>query len=244
MKKINKIYDVNHKLAQVMSSISKNIIKEGVNIADIDSYFFETLVKEKNLYPSILGFEDFPKASCISVNNVICHGVPYSHVLKSGDIVTVDVCAYNGYHSDMADTFAIGKISGQHKSLIKTTKMCLDEAISICKPGIPYNKIGEIVEKISNENGFEVVKGFRGHGIGKRLHMKPYIPNYATNKNIGVMKEGDTFCIEPLLAIDSGAHFVGQDGFSVLTKNGKYSAHFERCIMITNAGHEVLNVYQ
>ena len=114
------------------------------------------------------------------------------------------------------------------------------KAIEVCKPGMKYSCIGNIVTKIAKENGFYVVDKYGGHTIGSSLHMKPFISNHP-NKSTEIMKEGDLFVIEPLLAIGSGKNFVSSDGFSVLTRNGKYAAHFERCILITNSGHVVLN---
>jgi len=235
-----KVYDVNRKLSKVMSKISNKIQKnEYQNVAKLDEYFFKNICKE-NIFPSVLGYENFPKSSCISVNNIVCHGIPYEYKLQSGDIVKVDICGYNGYHSDMANTFLIGKVSGEHKSLVKTTKDSLDNAISICKPGNLYSNIGKIIEKTTKDNGFTVIKGYRGHHIGNKIHLKPYISNIYEKTN-EIMKVGDLFCIEPLLTIDNGDTYIDKDNNSVLTKDNKYSAHFERCILITESGHEILN---
>lgn len=233
-----KIYEVNKSLANIMILLKKEIY-EGVDVAYLDNLFFKNICKA-NLFPSILGYYNFPKASCISVNNTVCHGVPYKYKLQSGDILTLDICAYNGFHSDMAETFMIGKVSGQHQKLINTTRDCINNALSICKPGVPYSNIGLIVHKTAIDNGFSVIEKYGGHGIGKELHMKPFIPNIYI-KSDKIMKEGDIFTIEPLISIDNNTTFIANDGFSILTKNKKYAAHFERVVLITYSGHEILN---
>ena len=237
-----KIYDVNHKLASIVKSMTKEF-KVGRNVAAIDRMFLRKCCAS-NIFPSVFGHEGFPRASCISINNVICHAVPYEELLKDGDIVTLDVCAYNGIHSDMAVTYCIGKVSGTHKKLVDTTWECLRNAIKVCKPGAYYKDIGFIVEKTAKDHGFSVIDKFGGHGINTQLHMKPYVKNQYNVGNQLKMKVGDTFCIEPLLCVgDNGLWREGSDGFGIVTKSGKRAAHFERAILITDSGYEVLNDY-
>jgi methionyl aminopeptidase len=233
------IYDVNHGLSDIVKEMS-NKFKEGADIASIDRQFLRKC-HSKHLYPSTYGHEHFPRASCISVNDAICHAVPYPRNLKDGDIVTFDVCAYNGIHSDMAQTYCIGKVSGNNTKLVSTTQDCLEKAISICRPGAYYKDIGKIIEKMSVENGFSIVKGFGGHGIGRELHMKPKVSNNYDKTNVQVMKLGETFCIEPILTTGNGDWFVDDDGFGIYAKDGKSAAHFERNIIITDTGCEILN---
>lgn len=240
-----KIYEVNRMLSDIVYSFKKEIY-EGVNITYLDNLFFKKICN-KNLFPSVLGLGNYPKSSCISVNNIVCHGLPYKYKLKSGDLVTLDVCAYNTYHSDMAETYMIGSVTGEHKKMVNTTKECMYNAISICKPGANYYDIGSIIEKTAKDNGFCVIEKYGGHGIGKELHMKPFISNEKvkvkvnTNEKVKVMKEGDIFTIEPLITIDNGSTFIDKDGFSIITNNNKYSAHYERVILITHSGYEILN---
>lgn len=235
-----KIYEVNRALSDILFSFKKEIY-EGVDVAYLDNLFFKKTC-DANLFPSVLGYGNYPKASCISINNTVCHGVPYKYKLKKGDILTLDVCAYNKYHSDMAETYMIGSVSGEHKKMVNTTKDCIDKAISICKPGANYSDIGSIVEKIAKDNGFCVIEKYGGHGIGTELHMNPFISNIKSNIKSNIfMKEGDIFTIEPLITIGSGTTFIDKDGFSICTSNNKYSAHYERVILITHSGYEVLN---
>jgi methionyl aminopeptidase len=240
-----KIYDLNFKMKSIMSKLEK-IIKPGVNISEIDEYLYKNICKKK-LFPSMFGYDNFPKSSSLSVNDIICHSVPYNYKLLEEDIVSVDVCGYNGFHTDNAHTYAVSnKVSGNNIALIETTKKCLYSAISICKEGVPYSTIGKIVEKIANDNGFQVIKKFRGHGIGKKLHMKPFIPNYNSitknNTNKGeIMKIGDMFAIEPLLSSGNGKAKLLEDKYGYITDDNSNSAHFERVVLITENGYEILN---
>jgi methionyl aminopeptidase len=235
---LKKIFDVN----DAMKSITRGIqpkIKAGLNIASLDRYLYRECAK-RHMYPSTLGYGNFPKASCICINDVVCHGVPYEMNLKDGDVVTVDYCLYNGIHTDWAHTYCVGKVSGTHKRLVSTTEDCLRHAIDLCKPGRAIKEIGRVVTKIANENGFKVIEKYGGHGIGSQLHMEPRVPNSPNNITY-VMKEGDMFSIEPLLAVDSGATYIAPDGLSVMSSLGTYAAHFERTLLITNDGCVVLN---
>lgn len=234
----HKAMDVHRGLSSILGKLGRHV-KEGADVADIDSLFYEGCQK-RGLYPSVLGYDGFPRASCISVNEEVCHCVPYPRKLKDGNIVTIDVCAYDGYHSDMADTYCIGKVSGEHKKLVDVTRDALYNAIKACKPGVPYNEIGRIVSKTVSENGFVLIDKFGGHGIGKEVHMKPRVSNHI-NKEKTLMKEGDTFAIEPLVTIGSGRLREHMDGFGYSTLNGKYAAHFKRTVLITGSAHEVLN---
>lgn len=167
--------------------------------------------------------------------------MPYNRTLQNGDIVTFDVTGYNGgIHSDLAETFCIGNVDRDNRKLVETTRTCLYKAISICKPGTLYRNIGLIITKIATENGFTVVNNLGGHTIGKYLHMMPFVSNHV-NYSTERMKQGDMFTIEPILCVDDGDFIIDQDNFSIRTKNGKNAAHFERTILITKSGHEILN---
>jgi methionyl aminopeptidase len=236
------IFDVNESMRKVNNLIPKQI-SIGTNIAALDRFLFKMTCQE-NAFPSVLGHDLFPKASCISVNDVVCHGVPYEETLQEGDIVSVDFCMYNGVHTDWAETYCVGKVSGDHRKLVNTTRECLFRAIDVCKVGARYDTIGKVVSKVARENGFKVIEKYGGHGIGSELHMKPFIPNVSsktTRCKDCIMQVGDMFTIEPLLTLENGKTFVDKDGFSVKTKTKGYAAHFERTLLITEAGCIVLN---
>lgn len=235
---LKQIFNVNKVIKDITLDLEAHV-KPNTTLAYIDEYLYKASY-EHGVYPSVLGHEQFPKSSCISLNNVVCHGIPYQIKLREGDIVTVDYCLYNGMHTDWAHTYIIGKVSGEHKKLVSTTEECLRKAVEICKPGAYYNTIGKLVTKVANENGFQVIEKYGGHRIGSDLHMRPYISNHPYRKK-EIMNVGDVFTIEPLVAIGSGQTFIANDGFSILTKSKSYSAHFERCVLITESGHQVLN---
>ncbi len=237
-----KIFDLNRTVKTIIDSIEHKFIHKGTDIADIDNFIYTEFCKN-DIYPSVFGYEDFPKSSCISINNMICHCIPYSYKLKEGDIITVDVCGYNGFHTDMANTYIVsGKNQNKHKKLVDTNKECIDKAIEICKPGQLYSTIGTIVEKHANENGFKVLTSFSGHGIGKNLHMSPRVYNYNKKPDDNVeMKVGDMFTIEPLLTEGENVHKLLADNTSVVSADGKMTSHFERTILITENGHLILN---
>jgi methionyl aminopeptidase len=241
-KDLLKIYDLNQKMSTIMSNIG-SLMNEGIDISSIDEYLYKNICTV-GLFPSMFGLDNFPKSSSISVNDIICHSVPYHYKLKEGDVVSVDVCGYNGFHTDMASTYCIGKCKGKDLKLVSTTKDALYNAISICKEGAYYSDIGKIVEKIAIDNGYNVIKRFRGHGIGKKLHMKPFIPNYndilSANKNER-MKIGHMFAIEPLLCVGTGKTHLLEDKFGYVMDDGSNSAHFERVVLITESGCQILN---
>ena len=217
----NASYELNNDTSKIMQRVAYQHIKEGANLLDIDFEFFKECCA-MGYYPSILGYGGFPKSCCLSPNNTIAHGLPFDYTLVDGDIVTLDICTFNGFvHSDMAETYTIGRVSGEHKKLVDTTRDCLYNSIGICKPGVSYNQIGKVVEKIAKENGFYVVDNVSGHGIGEEIHMSPTIENHAHSKVKQVMEVGDTFTIEPLLAIGSGKYYIDKDGYSIKTKNKK-----------------------
>lgn len=231
------IYNVNNAMKDLVYNLK---IKEGTNIASIDRLLYKNTYL-KSMFPSCLGLDGFPKASCISINDTVCHGVPYEIKLRDGDIVTVDYCLYNGLHSDWAHTFTVGKVSGKNKKLVQTTYDCLMSAIDLCKPGQYYREIGRIIYKIAVENGFSIIEKYGGHGIGRELHMNPFIPNIPSN-NMAIMKVGDMFTIEPLVTTaKTGKTYIDKDGLSIKTINKAYAAHFERTLIITESGYEVLN---
>jgi methionyl aminopeptidase len=239
-KDLVKIFDVNRKISEVMIDVSR-YVKVGADVSKIDELLYQKICTER-LYPSVFGYGNFPKASCICVNDSICHAIPYKYTLKDSDIVTIDVCAYNGFHTDVAETYAIGNVNGVHRKLVAANKLCIDSAIQLCKPGQSYNKIGQIVEKIASEHGFQVFKQFSGHGIGKELHMSPCVLNYYDAHVKDIMKEGDMFTIEPLLTCGDASRLrLLSDNSTYVTLDGKYVSHFERTILITNSGCIVLN---
>jgi methionyl aminopeptidase len=175
------------------------------------------------------------------VNEVICHGIPDSTVLKDGDIINVDVtCFVNGFHGDCSATFLVGDVDEEGKRLVRTTYECLYKAIKICKPGVSYNKIGEVIEDYATKHGFTVVRNFCGHGIGRIFHTSPNVLHHRNNEKNGVMQVGHIFTIEPMINEGTFKSITWPDRWTAATADGKRSAQFEHTIAITDSGVEVL----
>ena len=221
----------------------KPLMKAGVSTKAIADKA-EAYIKSQGAKPTFKNYNGFPGSVCISVNDIIIHGIPSKKtILKEGDIVSVDVGAtLNGYVGDACRTFAVGEISDEAKNLIETTKKSFFEAIKLAKPG---NRVGDIsakVQEINEKAGYSVLKDFTGHGIGRSLHEDPYIPNYGKAGTGPVLKEGMCICIEPMVALGKEDYEVLQDGWTVRMLDRKISAHYENSIAITKDGIVILTM--
>lgn len=221
----------------------KPLMKAGVSTKAIADKA-EAYIKSQGAKPTFKNYNGFPGSVCISVNDIIIHGIPSKKtILKEGDIVSVDVGAtLNGYVGDACRTFAVGEISDEAKNLIETTKKSFFEAIKLAKPG---NRVGDIsakVQEINEKAGYSVLKDFTGHGIGRSLHEDPYIPNYGKAGTGPVLKEGMCICIEPMVALGKEDYEVLQDGWTVRMLDRKISAHYENSIAITKDGVIILTM--
>ena len=237
-----KIKDLNRKISAIVKGVKK-WMKPGIDIAVIDQYLYHTLCSQ-GIFPTMFGYDDFPKASSISVNSIICHAVPYHYILRDGDIVSLDLCGFaNGFHTDIAQTYCIGKCSDNAQHLVKITERCFYEAAALCKPGILYSSVGQKIEEIATQNNCKVIEGFGGHGIGRQLHMKPFVSNQTVlfDNSDHRMKEGDMFAIEPLLCLGNGKKRQLADHFGYITADGSIASHFERVILITKTGYQIVN---
>ncbi|KAF5838034.1 peptidase M24, structural domain-containing protein [Dunaliella salina] len=178
------------RLGREILDTAHRAIRPGITTDEIDRIVHEATM-EANAYPSPYNYFNFPKSVCTSVNEVICHGIPDARELQNGDIVNVDVTAQlNGYCGDLNETFVVGEVDEQSKKLIKTAHDCLAKAVAMCKPGVRYRDVGEVITKHAQANGMSVVRTYCGHGIGQLFHCAPSIPHYAQNKAVGVMKVG------------------------------------------------------
>ncbi|KAJ1372447.1 Methionine aminopeptidase 1 [Parelaphostrongylus tenuis] len=213
----------------------------GVTTDEIDRVVHEACI-ERDCYPSPLGYYNFPKSCCTSVNEVICHGIPDLRVLENGDLCNVDVTVYHrGFHGDLNETFFVGdKVDEESKKLVSVTYECLQQAIAIVRPGVKFREIGNIIQKHANANGFSVVKSYCGHGIHRLFHTAPNVPHYAKNTATGVMKAGNSFTIEPMINAGSYHDDRWPDNWTAVTTDGKRSAQFEQTLLVTENGCEVL----
>lgn len=215
-------------------------VKPGVTTDEIDRIVHDATL-ERGAYPSPYNYFNFPKSVCTSVNEVICHGIPDARELQSGDIINVDVSSFlNGYHGDLNETFTVGEVDAEGKQLVRVAHDCLMKALDICKPGVRYRDIGDVITKHASSNGFQVVRSYCGHGIGDLFHCAPNIPHYSGNKAVGVMKEGHVFTIEPMINVGSWKDRTWPDGWTAVTEDGKRSAQFEHTVVVTKDGVDIL----
>ncbi len=218
----------------------KPYIKEGITTEKLDK-LVESFIISKGATASCKGYEGYPKAICISINEEVVHGIPGKRRLKNGDIVTLDICAcYKGYHGDSAWTYAVGKIDDSKKNLMKWTEEALYKGLEQAKPG---NRIGDIsaaIEEYAHEHKLGVVKELTGHGIGSNLHEDPDVPNYGMKNTGPKLKPGMCIAIEPMLNLDTPNIYLLEDDWTIITQDYKPSAHFEHTIVITEDGYEIL----
>lgn len=220
------------------------ILKPGITTISIDNFIGEFLHDQKAI-PSFLNFNGYPFNSCISVNDVVVHGFPGQYELKEGDIVSVDVGAYkNGFHGDHAYTFMIGKPADEVVKLVKTTKESLYRGIEKAVAG---NRVGDIAfaiqEHTEKKNGYGVVRELVGHGLGKNMHEEPQVPNYGRRGSGIVLKEGLVLAIEPMINMGKKDVFTDTDGWTVRTKDGKPSVHFEHDVCVKRGQADILSNY-
>ena len=218
-------------------------VEPGVSTLEIDR-IVRKYIEEQGATPSFLNYGGFPASACISVNDVVIHGIPRKHqILKQGDIVSIDVGAfYEGFHGDNAWTFPCGEVSKEAQDLMDVTRESLFEGINAARPGNRLGDIGSAVQRYVEARGYSVVRDFVGHGVGAELHEDPSVPNYGTPGRGVRLLPGMTIAIEPM--VNQGIHTVEtlSDNWSVVTSDGKLSAHFEHTIAITPDGPVILTL--
>ena len=218
-------------------------VKPGISTYEID-LIVRRYIEKQGASPSFLGYGGFPASACISVNNVVIHGIPSkTAILKEGDIVSVDVGAYyRGYHGDNAFTFPCGKISAEAQALLDATRESLYEGINQAQAQNRIGDIGSAVQEYVEARSYSVVRNYVGHGVGTKLHEDPSVPNYGTKGRGVKLLPGMTIAIEPM--IKEGTHHtrVLGDKWTVVTADGKLSAHFEHTVAITPDGPRILTV--
>ncbi|KAF9677321.1 hypothetical protein SADUNF_Sadunf08G0095700 [Salix dunnii] len=206
--------------ARVLENAGK-LVRPSVTTNEIDKAVHQMII-DAGAYPSPLGYGGFPKSVCTSVNECMCHGIPDSRQLQDGDIINIDVTVYlNGYHGDTSKTFLCGNVSDALKRLVKVTEECLERGIALCKDGASFKKIGKRISEHAEKYGYGVVERFVGHGVGTVFHSEPLIL-HNRNDRPGVMVEGETFTIEPILTIGSTECITWPDNWTTLTADGNY----------------------
>jgi len=230
------------KLAGQTLEYIAEFVKEGVSTEFLNQKI-EAYIREHGAIPATLGYGGYPKSSCISLNEVVCHGIPAeSTVLKNGDILNIDVTTIlNGYFGDTSKMFTVGEVSPEATDLIETTKHCMDLGIQQVRPGNQFGNIGFAISKYAKAKGYSVVYEFCGHGVGVHFHEEPQI-DHTSRRNTGpFMKPGMTFTIEPMINQGRPGTIVDKhDKWTARTVDKKLSAQFEHTILITETGFEVL----
>ena len=218
-------------------------VEPGVSTLEIDR-IVRKYIEEQGATPSFLNYGGFPASACISVNDVVIHGIPRKNqILKQGDIVSIDVGAfYEGFHGDNAWTFPCGEVTKEAQALMDVTRESLFKGINAARPGNRLGDIGSAVQRYVEARGYSVVRDFVGHGVGAELHEDPSVPNYGTPGRGVRLLPGMTIAIEPM--VNQGVHTVEtlSDNWSVVTSDGKLSAHFEHTIAITPDGPVILTL--
>ena len=230
-------------LSDTLAEVAR-FLRPGVTTAQVDE-LAETYIRSRGAVPSFKDYHGFPNATCISVNEEVVHGIPGPYILREGDIISVDVGVLkDGFHADSAYTFAIGSVGTDVLMLLRDTKASLYEGIAQAKAG---NRIGDIsyaVQKYTEiDRGYGVVRELVGHGLGKKLHEDPQVPNYGKRGNGLKLKEGLVIAIEPMINLGTREITYLQDGWTVTTRDGKPSAHFEHTVLVGNRGPELLSSF-
>ncbi|MFC7220034.1 type I methionyl aminopeptidase [Streptomyces polyrhachis] len=227
--------------ARAMAEAAKHIAP-GVTTDELDRVAHEFLC-DHGAYPSTLGYRGFPKSLCASVNEVICHGIPDSTVLRDGDIVNLDVTAFiGGVHGDNNATYLCGDVDEESRLLVERTREALSRAIKAVKPGRAVNVLGRVIESYAKRFGYGVVRDFTGHGINSAFHSGLIIPHYDSPHHATVMRPGMTFTIEPMLTLGTHEYDMWDDGWTVVTKDRRRTAQFEHTLVVTESGAEVLTL--
>lgn len=218
----------------------KPYIKEGITTKQLDK-LAEDFIRSNGATPSFKGYEGFPNALCTSVNSEIVHGFPSDRVLKNGDIISIDIGAcYKGYHGDSGWTYAVGKIDEEKEYVMKHTEKALYIGLEQIKPGNRIGDIGAAIEEYAKEKKLGVVKELCGHGVGTSVHEDPDVPNYGTKNTGPRLREGMVIAVEPMLTSGSPSIYVHDNDWTIDTKDGRPSAHFEHTVVVTADGYQIL----
>lgn len=227
--------------AEVLDMVSTKI-KAGITTEEINGWVHDYTISRGGI-PAPLDYNGFPKSVCTSINNVICHGIPDSTVISDGDIINVDVtCILKGYYGDASRMFMIGEVSAEASKLVRVSKECLDLAIQQVKPYNDFGKIGEVIQKHAESNGFSVVRDYGGHGIGIKFHEEPHVHHYNVGHRGLPMFPGMIFTIEPMINAGRYQTKLLKDNWTAITIDGSLSSQWEHTVLVTESGVEILTV--
>lgn len=228
------------KITAAARALARDMVRPGVTTQQIDKAVFQ-FITEQGATPSFLHYNGYPASVCVSVNDEIIHGIPGPRVLEEGDIVSCDVGAYiGGFHGDCAATFACGKISPEAQDLIDVTRQSFFEGIKFAKEGYRLYDISAAIQAYVEGHGYSIVREYVGHGVGAQMHEAPEIPNYGHPGRGPRLLRGMTLAIEPMVNAGTAAIRQMPDGWTVRTADGKWAAHYENTILITDGEPEIL----
>ncbi|MBQ6903049.1 MAG: type I methionyl aminopeptidase [Lachnospiraceae bacterium] len=230
------------KITAAARALAGEMVRPGVSTLEIDKAVHDFIIKH-GAKPSFLGYGGFPASACISVNDVVIHGIPDHRKLKEGDIVSVDVGAnWKGFHGDCAATFACGEITPFAQKLIDVTRQSFYEGIKFARQGYRISDIGHAVQTYVESNGFSVVRSFVGHGVGANLHEEPEVPKYGSPGRGPRILRGMTIAVEPMVTAGTYEVNVLRDKWTTVTADGSLAAHYENTVLITDGEPEILTV--
>ncbi len=225
--------------AQVLACAGARV-RPGVTTDDLDAVAHQETIRLGG-YPSPLNYRGFPKSICTSVNEVICHGIPDSRPLESGDIVNLDITVYlDGMHGDCSATWLVGEVDAETQRLVRVARECLELGIGAVRPGAPVRAIGRAIEPHAARHGYGVVRAYSGHGIGETFHSALQIPHHDDPGAMEIMRPGMTFTIEPMITAGTWEAMLWPDGWTAVTADGRPTAQFEHTVLVTGSGAEIL----
>ena len=228
------------KITAAARALAREMVKPGVTTQQNDKAVYH-FIKSQGAVPSFLNYNGYPASVCVSVNDEIIHGIPGKRVLREGDIVSVDVGAYiGGFHGDCAGTYPCGQVSDEALDLIRVTQQSFFEGIKFAREGYRLSDISHAVQEYAESHGYSIVREYVGHGIGRRMHESPEVPNFGNPGHGPRLLRGMTIAVEPMVNAGSAAIRQMSDGWTVKTADGKNAAHYENTILITDGDPELL----
>lgn len=238
--------DLMKKAAEAVKDVFETLkanLKNGVTTLELDQ-LAEKVMKDHDCISGSKGYYGYPGAICISVNDTLIHGIPSSKVvLHDGDIVSLDVVAgYQGYYADATRTFPVGVITERAQRLVDVTKQSFFEAVKLIKPGVHLGDISEAIQKYNEDHGYSLCREYTGHGIGKHMHEDPSIPNVGKAGTGPILQEGMCLAIEPMVLEGSPKIRVLGDGWTVKSRDGKLTCHYENTVVVTADGYEIITL--
>ena len=242
-KDVEKMKIAGRKAASVLEMLDEHV-KPGVTTNQLDEIAYKFITEELKCIPANINYNGYPKTLCTSVNQVVCHGIPSDdRVLKDGDIINIDVTVIeDGWHGDTSKMYLVGKVADHAKRLVEVTQECMFAGIREVRPGAHLGDVGAAIQEHAETNHYSVVRDYCGHGIGQVYHEEPQVLHYGQRHEGLELKEGMCFTIEPMINLGGYQTKLLNDGWTVVTKDGRLSAQWEHTIAVTSSGYEILTL--